>query len=72
MVRRTIEVDWEHEVPADEVQHFRDTRAPELEGYYGRSIHNLSDCDIAKYMVRLSHPSPRYLKAGLTDLVFHR
>lgn len=69
---RTIEVGWEHEVPVDEVQQFRDTRPAELEGYYGAPVRKLSDYEVARYMVRISHPSPRYLKAGLPDLVFSR
>lgn len=72
MNRRTIEVGWDYEVPGDEVEQFRDTRSAELEGYYGSPVRTLSDNDIAKYMVRISHPSPRYLKAGHTDLVFSR
>lgn len=68
----TIAVGWDYEVPLDEVRQFRDTRAYELEGYYGAPVRTLSDHDVAKYMVRISHPSPRYLKAGLPDLVFTR
>lgn len=68
----TIEVDWEHAVPVDEVRQFRDTHAAELEGYYGAGVRTLSDYAVARYMVRISHPSPRYLKAGMADLVFGR
>jgi hypothetical protein len=62
---RTIEVGWEYEVPVDEIQQFRDTRAAELESYYGTPASELSDFEVAKYMVRITHPSPRYLKAGV-------
>lgn len=72
MIGRTIPVGWEHEVPVDEVQHFRNTRTEELEGYFGAPLRSLSDTDVARYMVRISHPSPRYLKAGVTNLVFSR
>jgi len=71
MNRHTIEVGWDYEVPVDEVAMFRDLRAHDLEGYYGVPVEKLTDSDVAKYMVRISHPSPRYLKAGQTDLVFH-
>lgn len=71
MDRHTIEVGWEYEVPVDEVEMFRNTQAHELEDYYGVPVKNLSDYEVAKYMVRISHPSPRYLKAGQADLVFH-
>ncbi|MFZ5815146.1 MAG: hypothetical protein ACOY93_07560 [Bacillota bacterium] len=69
---RTIEVGWEHEVPVDEVRQFRDTRTEELEAHYGVPVQQLTDMDVAKYMVRISHPSPRYLKPGLTGLVLSR
>lgn len=72
MDRHTIEVGWEHEVPGDEVLQFRDIRSAELEGYYGTSIRNISDLEVAKYMVRLSFGSSRYLKVGLPDLVFSK
>lgn len=68
----TVEVGWEHEVPLAEVRQFRDVRTAELEGYYGAPVRTLSDFDIAKYMVRISHPSSRYLKTGMTNLVFSR
>jgi len=68
MGRHTIEVGWEHEVPVDEVELFREQSAHELEEHYGAPVRELSDHDVAKYMVRISHPSPRYLKAGFVDL----
>lgn len=71
MGRQTIEVGWDYEVPLDEVEMFRSERARELESYYGVSAESLTDREVARYMVRISHPSTRYLKSGQTELVFH-
>jgi len=71
MGRQTIEVGWDYEVPLDEVEVFRSERARELECYYGVDAESLTDLEVARYMVRSSHPSTRYLKNEQHDLVFH-
>ncbi len=68
MDRRTIPVGWEHEVPVEEVEMFREQNGVQLEHHFGTPACNLTDSEVARYMVKISHPSPRYLKAGFVDL----
>lgn len=56
-----IEVGWEYEVPLAEVVEARDALTHELESYYHVSVRELTDKDVARFLVRRSHPGSRYL-----------
>lgn len=66
--RRTIAVGWEHEVPLEDVQSARSTRAAELERFFQVAADTLTDREVAQYLVRVTHPSTHYLRADVTGL----
>lgn len=61
-----ITVGWEHEVPLADVREARLTLHEALEAYYHAPVHDLTDQDVARYLVRVS--SARYLRPGLWAL----
>ncbi len=62
---KSVSVGWEYEVPAEEVQEARDSRRAELESYYGAAAESLTDLEVARYLVRMAHPTARYLRPGM-------
>lgn len=61
----SVAVGWEYEVPMEEVMHARAHSRAELEGYYGAEAGSLTDQEVARYLVRSTHPTGRYLRPGL-------
>ncbi|MFO7173585.1 MAG: hypothetical protein DIU70_011595 [Bacillota bacterium] len=59
-----IEVDWEHVVPLADVQEARISLAEELAAYYHAPVDELTDLDVARYLVRVQ--GLRYLRPGLS------
>jgi hypothetical protein len=59
---QVIEVGWEYEVPLTDVIEARNSLAAELEAYYHAPVADLTDKDVARLLVRRSHPTTRYVR----------
>lgn len=57
-----IPVGWEFEVPVWEIEEARLSLAGELEGFYHTPVAQLTDLDVARYLVRTATPRQRYLR----------
>jgi hypothetical protein len=64
----TISVGWEYEVPLEEIQSARQSLRTELEAYFHSDPESLTDAEVARFVVRSSHPTGRYLRPHITGL----
>lgn len=64
----TISVGWEYEVPLEEIQSARMSLRTELEAYYHADPDGLTDAEVARFVVRSSHPTGRYLRSDVFGL----
>lgn len=63
---KSVAVGWEFEVPLEEVREARESHQAELEAHYGAAVESLTDLEIARHLVRIAHPTGRYLSPGLS------
>lgn len=66
----TISVGWEYEVPFEEVQSARQSLRAELKAYFNTDPEDLTDVEVARFVVRSSHPTGRYLRPDVSGLGF--
>lgn len=69
---QSVAVGWEYEVPLEEVLAAREHDRAQLEGFYHAAVESLTDCDVARYILRAAHPTSRYLRPEVGDLGFSR
>lgn len=62
MTAKVISIGWEYEVPIADVEAARVSLAKELEEFYHAPAHELTNRDVARFLVRLHHPATRYLR----------